>query len=101
MMISNAAISDSKMAMATDSDVGSTSVTIWPRQLPPHWANRISARHSSADRPSLKKESMNRNHTRYLTSSAPTSATLNVVPPPKGSSDAGSSEAIAIKGNAR
>ena len=53
MMTSNAAISDSKMAMATDSDVGSTSVTIWPRQLPPHWANRISARHSSADRPSL------------------------------------------------
>ena len=50
MMTSNAAISDSKMAMATDSDVGSTSVMIWPRQLPPHWANRISARHSSADR---------------------------------------------------
>ena len=55
MMTSNAAISDSKMAMATDSDVGSTSVTIWPRQLPPHWANRISARHSSADKASLKK----------------------------------------------
>ena len=66
--------------MVTASCVGSASAASCPRQLPPHWANRMSARHSSADRPSLMMESISRNHTRYFTSSAPTSAMQNVVP---------------------
>ena len=87
--------------MVTASCVGSASAASCPRQLPPHWANRMSARHSSADRPSLMMESISRNHTRYFTSSAPTSAMQNVVVPPSGSTDAGTMAAIPMSGNAR
>ena len=87
--------------MVTVSCVGSVPAANCPSTLPPHCANRMSAKHSSADNPSLMMESMSRNHTRYFTSSAPTSAMQNVDVPPSGSTDAGTSAAMPMRGNAR